>query len=143
MYAENGAEIIFNPSAETVENRSEPIWGIEGRNAAVTNHCYTVSINRVGKESFPNEFTSGDRRPGHKESGQYYGSAYVAAPDGSRTPGLSRIKDGILIAEIDLNLCRQTKDSLCFKMTQRLDMYAKCLAAVADPCYKPDIHREK
>jgi len=24
----------------------------------------------------------------------FYGSSYVAAPDGSRTPGLSRINDG-------------------------------------------------
>ncbi|KHJ99644.1 hypothetical protein OESDEN_00361 [Oesophagostomum dentatum] len=78
----------------------------------------------------------------HKEIGQFYGSAYVAAPDGSRTPGLSRTKDGVLVTEIDLNLCRQTKDQLCFRMTQRLDYYAKSITAAADPNYIPDIHRE-
>ncbi|RCN38132.1 hydrolase, carbon-nitrogen family [Ancylostoma caninum] len=143
MYALNGAEIIFNPCAEVVENLSEPMWAIEARSAAIANHCFTVPINRVGRESFPNEFTSGDGRTAHKEIGQFYGSAYVAAPDGSRTPGLSRTKDGVLIAEIDLNLCRQTKDHLCFRMTQRLDLYAKSITAAADPNYKPDIHREK
>ncbi|CAJ0606417.1 unnamed protein product [Cylicocyclus nassatus] len=140
MYALNGAEIIFNPCAEVVENMSEPMWAFEARSAAIANHCFTVPINRVGKESFPNEFTSGDGRPGHKEIGQFYGSAYVAAPDGSRTPGLSRIKDGVLVVEIDLNLCRQTKDALCLRMTQRLDYYAKALTAAADPNYVPDIH---
>uniref|UniRef100_A0A7I4Y2A9 Beta-ureidopropionase n=1 Tax=Haemonchus contortus TaxID=6289 RepID=A0A7I4Y2A9_HAECO len=143
MYALNGAEIIFNPCAEVVENESEPMWAFEARSAAIANHCFTVPINRVGRESFPNEFTSGDARPAHKEIGMFYGSAYVAAPDGSRTPGLSRTRDGVLIAEIDLNLCRQAKDSLCFRMTQRLDLYAKSFTAAADPNYKPDIHREK
>ncbi|KAK6738530.1 hypothetical protein RB195_020561 [Necator americanus] len=143
MYALNGAEIIFNPCAEVVENLSEPMWAIEARSAAIANHCFTVPINRVGRESFPNEFTSGDGRTAHKEIGQFYGSAYVAAPDGSRTPGLSRTKDGVLVVEIDLNLCRQTKDHLCFRMTQRLDLYAKSITAAADPNYKPDIHREK
>lgn len=39
--------------------------------------------------------------------GHFYGSSYVAAPDGSRTPGLSRFKDGLMVVELDLNLCRQ------------------------------------
>ncbi|ETN81479.1 hydrolase, carbon-nitrogen family [Necator americanus] len=63
MYALNGAEIIFNPSA-TTGDLSEPLWGIEARNAAIANHCYTVAINRVGTEEFPHEFTSGNALPG-------------------------------------------------------------------------------
>ena len=47
---------------------------------------FACAINRVGTESFPNEFTSGDGRPAHKDFGHFYGSSYVAAPDGSRTP---------------------------------------------------------
>ena len=39
-YALNGAEIIFNPSA-TVGALSEPMWGIEGRNAAIANGVFT------------------------------------------------------------------------------------------------------
>lgn len=105
MFALNGAEIIVNPSA-TVGGLSEPLWGIEARNAAIANHCFTVAINRVGTETYPNEFTSGDGKPAHKDFGLFYGSSYVAAPDGSRTPGLSRVKDGLLVTEVDLNLCR-------------------------------------
>jgi beta-ureidopropionase len=104
MYKVNGAEIVINPSA-TVGGLSEPMWGIEARCAAIANHYYVVGINRIGTEAFENAFTSGDGKPAKKEFGMFYGSSYVAAPDASRTPGLSRTKDGLLVTEIDLNLC--------------------------------------
>lgn len=62
------------------------MWGIEARNAAIANSYFACAINRVGCETFPYEFTSADKKPAHKESGNYYGSSYVAAPDASRTP---------------------------------------------------------
>lgn len=96
---------------------SEPLWGIEARNAAIANSYYTVAINRVGSEEFPNEFTSGDGKPAHTVFGHFYGSSYIAAPDGSRTPSLSRVQDGLIFADLDLNLCRQMKDSWGFKVT--------------------------
>jgi len=141
MYALNGAEIIFNPSA-TVSGLSEPLWPIEARNAAIANHCFTVGINRVGTESFPSEFTSGDGRPAHRDFGHFYGSSYVAAPDGSRTPSLSRIEDGVLIAELDLNLCRQVSDHWGFRMTQRLDVYARELDDYLKTDYKPPVVKD-
>jgi len=64
MFAVNGAEIIFNPSA-TVGGLSEPMWGIEARNAAIANSVFTCGINRVGTETYPREFTSGDGQPAH------------------------------------------------------------------------------
>uniref|UniRef100_A0A0K0DAQ5 Beta-ureidopropionase n=1 Tax=Angiostrongylus cantonensis TaxID=6313 RepID=A0A0K0DAQ5_ANGCA len=137
MYALNGAEIIFNPSA-TVGELSEPLWGIEARNAAIANHCFTVAINRVGTEYFPNEFTSGDGRPGN--TALLYFCRFITIPF---FRGLSRTRDGVLIAEVDLNLCRQTKDTWGFRMTQRLDLYAKSLEKAARPDYRPDIRREK
>ncbi|XP_066981392.1 beta-ureidopropionase [Macrobrachium rosenbergii] len=138
MYGVNGAEIVFNPSA-TVGALSEPLWGIEARNAAIANSYFTCAINRVGTEIFPNEFTSADGKPARKDFGHFYGSSYVAAPDGSRTPGLSRTRDGLLVAEVDLNLCRQAKDKWGFRMTQRLDLYADSLKAAVEPDYKPNI----
>eukprot|EP00882_Tetradesmus_deserticola_P024261 GHRQ01026506.1.p1 GENE.GHRQ01026506.1~~GHRQ01026506.1.p1 ORF type:complete len:124 (-),score=40.07 GHRQ01026506.1:176-547(-) len=64
----NGAEIVFNPSA-TVGELSEPMWGIEARNAAIANSYFVAAINRVGTEVFPNEFSSGDGKPAHKVRG--------------------------------------------------------------------------
>lgn len=138
MFGINGAEIVFNPSA-TVAGLSEHLWAIEARNAAIANSYFTCAINRVGSESFPNEFTSGDGKPAHKSFGHFYGSSYITAPDGSRTPGLSRVKDGLLIAQLDLNLCRQIKDKWGFPMTQRLDLYAQSLNKAVKHDYEPQV----
>lgn len=140
-YGLNGAEIVFNPSA-TVGALSEPLWPIEARNAAIANAYFTVAINRVGTEHFPNQFTSGDGKPAHQEFGHFYGSSYVAAPNGSRTPGLSRDTDGLLIAEVDLNLCRQVKDKWGFQMTQRLPLYVKTLTEAIKEDKKRQIVKE-
>lgn len=163
MFGLNGAEIVFNPSA-TIGRLSEPLWSIEARNAAIANSYFTVAINRVGTEEFPNEYTSGDGRPAHKEFGPFYGSSYVAAPDGSRTPvsvmipelnlskflividtlqSLSRSQDGLLVTELDLNLCRQVKDFWGFRQTQRLPLYAESLQKASELDFKPQIISEK
>lgn len=141
MFGLNGAEIVFNPSA-TVGELSEPLWGIEARNAAIANSYFTVAINRVGNERFPNNFTSGDGKDAHDTFGPFYGSTYIASPDGSRTPGLSRISNGLLIAEVDLNLCRQVKDFWGFRMTQRLPLYAESFAQASALNFKPQIIEE-
>ncbi|XP_033238522.1 beta-ureidopropionase isoform X2 [Drosophila pseudoobscura] len=141
MFGLNGAEIVFNPSA-TIGRLSEPLWSIEARNAAIANSYFTVPINRVGTEKFPNEYTSGDGTTAHKEFGPFYGSSYVAAPDGSRTPSLSRDKDGLLVTELDLNLCRQIKDFWGFRMTQRLSLYAESFQRASKSDFKPQIIKE-
>ncbi|KAF2357869.1 Carbon-nitrogen hydrolase [Trinorchestia longiramus] len=138
MYGINGAEIVFNPSA-TLDGLSEPLWGIEARNAAIANSYFTCAINRVGTEHYPNAFTSADGKPAHNDMGHFYGSSYVTAPDGARTPGLSRTRDGLLVAEMDLNLCRQIKDKWGFRMTQRLDLYAEALTAAVKSDYVPSV----
>ena len=134
----NGAEMVFNPSA-TVGALSEPMWPIEARCAAIANGYFTFAINRVGTESFTNEFTSGDGKPAHHDFGHFYGSSYASAPDGSRTPGLSRVTDGLLVSEIDLNLCRQIRDKWGFQMTNRLSLYSKTFAEACKPDYKRPI----
>ncbi len=134
----NGAEIVFNPSA-TVGKLSEPLWPIEARNAAIANHYFTVGINRVGTEEFPNEFTSGDGGRAKRKFGHFYGSSYVAAPDGSRTPGLSRTQDGLLITEVDLNMCQQVRDKWLFAQTARFDMYSDFLDNYVSEDFEPQI----
>eukprot|EP01098_Paradermamoeba_levis_P017156 TRINITY_DN967_c0_g1_i1.p1 TRINITY_DN967_c0_g1~~TRINITY_DN967_c0_g1_i1.p1 ORF type:complete len:390 (-),score=112.62 TRINITY_DN967_c0_g1_i1:60-1229(-) len=136
MFGVNGAEIVFNPSA-TVGGLSEPLWPIEARNAAIANSYFVGGINRVGTEKFPNQFTSGDGKPAHFDFGHFYGSSYVAAPDGSRTPGLSRTQDGLLVSELDLNLIRQVRDKWCFQMTQRLELYASSLTNAVGDNFSP------
>lgn len=109
-------QIVFNPSA-TIQGLSEHLWPIEARCAAIANNYYTCAINRVGTELFANEFTSGDGNPAHNDFGFFYGSSYITAPDGSRTPSLSRHKDGLLVGELDLNMCRHMKDIWGFRVS--------------------------
>lgn len=137
----NGAEIVFNPSA-TVGELSEPMWSIEARNAAIANSFFVGAINRVGTETFPNAFTSGDGKPAHKDFGHFYGSSYFASPDASRTPSLSRCRDGLMIADMDLNLCQQIKDKWGFRMTARYDMYADFFQKYVSSDFVPQVIRD-
>ncbi|CAB3244088.1 unnamed protein product [Arctia plantaginis] len=118
MFAINGAEVVFNPAA-TISKFGESFWGIEARSAAAANGYFTCSINRVGTEDF---ITKGDKKT---VSRNYYGSSYITAPNGCRTPGLSKSLDGLLIAQVDLNLNRQVRDKTGYNLTSRLEMYAK------------------
>ena len=113
-------QIVFNPSAITSES-FETLWPIEARCAAISNSYFTCCINRVGTEVYPNPFTSGDAAPPHKELGEFFGSSYITAPDGTRTPGLNRTHDGLLIGELDLNLCRQMRDKWNFPVSILVD----------------------
>ncbi len=138
MFGLNGAEIVFNPSA-TVGALSEPLWPIEARCASIANNYFTAAINRIGTESFPNEFTSGDGKEAHHDFGHFYGSSYITAPDGGRSPGLSRTRDGVLVSEIDLNHCRQVRDKWGFQMTQRLREYGELISYAASPNFRPQV----
>ena len=141
MFALNGAELVFNPSA-TIGTISEPLWPIEARNAAIANNYFVGSINRVGTESFEFEFTSGDGKKAHHDFGPFYGSSYVSNPDGSRTPGLSRTRDGLHVTEVDLNMCQAVKDKWTFQMTARYEMYAKGLNEYIRSDFTPQVIRD-
>jgi beta-ureidopropionase len=111
----------------------------QARNAAIANSYYVGSINRVGTETFPNPFTSGDGKPAHTDFGHFYGSSHFSGPDSSCTPSLSRYRDGLLISDLDLNLCRQIKDKWAFRMTARYEMYADLLKKYLKPGYEPQV----
>ena len=96
----------------------------------------------MGTEVFKNAFTSGDGKPAHNAFGHFYGSSYVAGPDASRTPALSRDRDGVLVTEVDLNLCRQVKDRWMFSITGRPQLYAKALTDYASHDFQPQVIRD-
>ena len=68
--------------------------------------------------------------------------SYIAGPDASRTEGLSRIRDGVVVAEADLNLCRQVQDLWCLRMTARYPEYAEFLRKYCEPGYTPQIIKD-
>ena len=83
-----------------------------------------------------------NKQPAKTKFGHFYGSSYIAAPDASRCKGLSRTRDGVVIAEADLNLCRQVKDLWCLQMTARHADYAKFLSDYVAPDYKPQVVKD-
>ncbi len=77
-----------------------------------------------------------------QDFGHFYGSSYVAAPDASRTPSLARHKDGLLLVDCDLNLCRQVKDKWGFRQTARYDMYADFFGRFVRHDFQPQVVRD-
>ena len=52
------------------------------------------------------------------------------------------MRDGLIIAEVDLNLCRQVRDKWGFQLTGRFDLYAEFLQNYTKPDFQPQLIRD-
>jgi N-carbamoylputrescine amidase len=104
----NGAEIVFNPSA-TVAGLSEHLWSIEQPAHAVANGYFMAAINRVGEEPW--------------KTGTFYGSSYIADPRGQMVVQGSRDKEELVVADIDLDVIREVRNTWQFFRDRRPDSY--------------------
>jgi N-carbamoylputrescine amidase len=109
LLALNGAELVFNPSA-TVAGLSQHLWGLEQPAHAVANGFFMGCINRVGEEKPWN-------------IGRYYGSSYFVNPRGQIVAQASEDKDELLVAEIDLEMVREVRDTWQFFRDRRPETY--------------------
>ncbi|MBC7476098.1 MAG: acyltransferase [Candidatus Sericytochromatia bacterium] len=105
----NGAEIVYNPSA-TVAGLSEYLWKIEQPAHAVANGYYVGAINRVGTEAPWN-------------IGEFYGQTYFVNPRGKIIAEASRDKDELLVADLDMDLIKETRDLWQFYRDRRPETY--------------------
>lgn len=105
----NGAEIVFIPSA-TAKGLSDHLWFIEQTSHAIANGYWVGTINRVGREPL------GDN--------QFYGSSYFVSPQGKIIAQASDRQPELLIADLDLNLIEQTRQTWQFYRDRRPDAYA-------------------
>ena len=105
----SGAEIVFNPSA-TVAGLSEHLWKIEQPAHAVANGYYIAAINRVGKE-------------GPWNIGDFYGTSYFCNPKGEIVAEGSRDKDELIVADLDLDMIREVRDTWQFYRDRRPETY--------------------
>ena len=105
----NGAEIVFNPSA-TVAGLSEYLWELEQPAHAVANGYFVGAINRVGHE-LPWDI------------GEFYGKSYFANPRGKIIAQASRDKDQVLVADLDLEMIQQVRDTWQFYRDRRPETY--------------------
>jgi len=111
ILALNGAEILFNPSA-TTEGKSRYLWELEQPAQAVANAVFIGAINRVGLEK-PWEF------------GKFYGSSYFVDPRGQLVAQANEETDELLVADLDLEQIRETRDGWQFFRDRRPEMYAE------------------
>jgi len=104
-----GAEIVFNPSA-TVAGLSEYLWKLEQPAHAVANQFYVGAINRVGTEAPWN-------------IGTFYGQSYFCDPRGQIMVEGSREDDEVIIADLDLDLIEEVRNTWQFFRDRRPETY--------------------
>jgi beta-ureidopropionase len=110
----NGAEIVFNPSA-TVAGLSQYLWKLEQPAHAVANGYFVGAINRVGYEE-------------PWKIGEFYGQSYFCDPRGQIVAQGSRDKDELVVADLDLNLIAQVRNTWQFYRDRRPETYGAITA---------------
>jgi N-carbamoylputrescine amidase len=105
----NGAEIVLNPSA-TVAGLSEYLWRLEQPAHAVANGYFVGAINRVGVEAPWN-------------IGEFYGQSYFCDPRGQLVAVGSRDKDELIVADLDLGMIQQVRNTWQFYRDRRPETY--------------------
>jgi N-carbamoylputrescine amidase len=105
----NGAEIIFNPSA-TVAGLSQYLWKLEQPAHAVANGYFMAASNRVGTEAPWN-------------IGHFYGTSYVCDPRGQFLAEGSETDDELVVADCDLDLIEEVRQTWQFYRDRRPDSY--------------------
>lgn len=105
----NGAEIVFNPSA-TVAGLSQYLWKLEQPAHAVANGYYVGAINRVGTEAPWN-------------IGKFYGTSYFVNPKGEFVAEGSEDDDELVIADLDLSVIDEVRNTWQFFRDRRPDAY--------------------
>ena len=104
-----GAEIVFNPSA-TVAGLSQYLWKLEQPAHAVANGYFVGAINRVGTEPPWN-------------IGRFYGTSYFVDPKGRIVAEASEDQDELLVADLDLNLIDEVRQTWQFFRDRRPETY--------------------
>ena len=121
LTALQGAEVLFYPTAigwhplekEQYGENQHGAWMNVMKGHAVANGVYVAAANRIGLEQYlPN--TSGI---------QFWGSSFIAGPQGEILAQASHDKEEILIAEVDLDLQENVRKNWPFLRDRRIDAF--------------------
>ena len=126
-----GADILIYPTAigwessdtEDEKNRQRDAWIISQRGHAVANGLPVVSVNRTGYEPDPSGQTGGIR---------FWGSSFVAGPQGEFLVQASDSQEENLIVEIDLNRSENVRRWWPFLRDRRIDEYGNIIKRFID-----------
>ena len=124
LMALQGAEILIYPTAIGYESTDTPeeqqrqreAWTTVQRGHAVANGLPVVAVNRVGYESDPSEVTGGI---------QFWGSSFVAGPQGELLFRASDTEESITVVEVDLHHSEQVRRWWPFLRDRRIENYGE------------------
>ncbi len=126
-----GADILIYPTAIGYESSDTPeeqqrqrqAWQTVQRGHAVANELPVVAVNRVGHEPDPSGQTNGI---------QFWGSSFVAGPQGELLAEASQTEPENLIVDIDLKRSEQVRRWWPFLRDRRIDAYQDLLCRFRD-----------
>ena len=117
-----GADILIYPTAIGYESSDTPeeqarqrqAWQLVQRGHAVANGLPIIAVNRVGHEPDPSGQTNGI---------QFWGTSFVAGPQGELLAEASQSEAENLIVDIDLQRSEQVRRWWPFLRDRRIDAY--------------------
>ena len=122
LMAMQGAELLIYPTAigyaanddEAEQQRQREAWTTVMRGHAVANGLPVIAVNRVGYEEDPSHQTEGI---------QFWGSSFVAGPQGEILYRAEDKEEVKTIITIDMDRCEQVRRWWPFLRDRRIDEY--------------------
>ncbi|MEK7711883.1 MAG: carbon-nitrogen hydrolase, partial [Pseudomonadota bacterium] len=123
LMALNGAELLLYPTAigwdprdtDAEKSRQRDAWMTIQRAHAIANGLSVIACNRVGHEPDPS---------GASEGIQFWGSSFVAGPQGEILAEAGIASATMLVAEVDLGRSEAVRRIWPFLRDRRIDAYA-------------------
>ena len=122
LMAMRGAEMLIYPTAigwessdtEVEKQRQREAWTTVQRGHAVANGLPVITVNRVGHETDPSGQTGGI---------QFWGSSFVAGPQGELLTVLPDDKEEVRVVTVDLQRSEQVRRWWPFFRDRRIDAF--------------------
>lgn len=122
LTALRGAEILFYPTAIGWHPSEKKEYGVQQKEAwllaqrahALANGVYVVGVNRFGHEA-----------PAGGAGLEFWGSSFIAAPNGSLLAQAPEDKEMVLIADLDLAKINEQRTHWPFLRDRRIDAYGE------------------
>ena len=127
-----GAEMLLYPTAigwdprdeDAEKRRQQEAWVLSQRGHAVANGVPVLSCNRVGFEADPSAAGAGI---------QFWGTSFVAGPQGEFLARASDHDDELLLADVDLKRSENVRRIWPFLRDRRIDAYGDLLKRFRSP----------
>ena len=126
-----GADILLYPTAigwdptdsPEEQERQRDAWITIQRSHAVANHIPVIACNRTGHEADPT---------GHSAGIQFWGSSFVAGPQGEFLAQAPENQEIVLVTDINTNKTEELRQIWPFFRDRRIDAYTELMKRFRD-----------